>query len=63
MAYSPLYATLFLSIGVGAIIQVVLALHRMVAAQTENVVWTPLNASGLMVGLLMMYGTGLLVAS
>jgi zinc transporter ZupT len=62
MAYSPLYATLFLSIGVGAIIQVVLALHRMVAAQTENVVWTPLNASGLMVGLLMMYGTGLLVA-
>jgi zinc transporter ZupT len=63
MAYSPLYATLFLSIGAGAIIQVVLALHRMVAAQTENVVWTPLNASGLMVGLLMMYGTGLLVAS
>jgi zinc transporter ZupT len=63
MAYSSLYATLFLSIGVGAIIQVVLALHRMVAAQTDNVVWTPLNASGLMVGLLMMYGTGLLVAS
>ncbi len=63
MAYSPFYATLFLSIGAGAIVQVVLALHRMVAAQTGNVVWTPLNASGLMVGLLMMYGTGLLVAS
>ena len=61
LAYSPIWATLFLSAGVGAIIQVVLVLYRMVARQSE-VVWTPLTASGFMTGLLLMYGTGLLVA-
>lgn len=62
LAYSPLYGALFLSIGAGAIIQVLVALYRMVARQSGDVVWTPLNAGGLMAGLLVMYGTGLLVA-
>ncbi len=62
MAYSPLWATLFLSIGVGAIIQVVVALYRMVARQSPETVWTPLTAGGLMAGLVVMYTTGLFVA-
>ncbi|MCH8936278.1 MAG: metal transporter [Gemmatimonadetes bacterium] len=62
MAYSPLWATLFLSIGVGAIIQVVAALYKMVARQSPETVWTPLTAGGLMAGLVVMYTTGLFVA-
>ncbi len=62
LAYSPLWATLFLAVGLGAILQVVAALYRMVAKQTERAVWTPLTATGLMAGLLLMYGTGLFVA-
>ncbi len=62
MAYSPLWATLFLSIGVGAIIQVVVALYKMVARQSPETVWTPLTAGGLMAGLVVMYTTGLFIA-
>ena len=62
MAYSPLWATLFLSIGVGAIVQVVVALYKMVARQSPETVWTPLTAGGLMAGLVVMYSTGLFVA-
>ena len=62
LAYSPLWATLFLSIGVGAIIQVVVALYKMVARQSPDTVWTPLTASGLMAGLVVMYTTGLFIA-
>ncbi|HEX9581552.1 MAG TPA: hypothetical protein VF970_10655 [Gemmatimonadales bacterium] len=62
LAYSPLYATLFLSIGVGAIAQVVIALYRMVAKETSGAVWTPYTAGGVVAGLLVMYGTGLMVA-
>ena len=63
LAYSPLYATLFLSIGVGAIVQVVVALYRMVAQETDGAVWTPYTAGGVLAGLLVMYGTGLMVAA
>jgi zinc transporter ZupT len=62
LAYSPLYATLFLAIGVGAIAQVVAALYGMVARETEGAVWTPYTAGGVLAGMLVMYGTGLLVA-
>ena len=62
MAYSPLWATLFLSIGVGAIVQVVVALYKMVARQSPETVWTPLTAGGLMAGLVVMYTTGLFIA-
>lgn len=63
LAYSPLYATLFLSIGVGAIAQVVVALYKMVARETQGAIWTPYTASGVLAGLLVMYGTGLMVAA
>jgi zinc transporter ZupT len=62
LAYSPLYATLFLAVGAGAIAQVVVALYRTISRSTGGVVWGPLTASGVLVGLLVMYGTGLLVA-
>ncbi len=63
-AYSPLLATLFLSVGAGAMAQVVIALYKVVARETASDVplWTPLNAGGLLAGLVVMYGTGLLVA-
>jgi ZIP family zinc transporter len=62
MAYSPLIATLFLAVGAGAIAQVLLALHRVVARETDGMVWSPVTASGVLAGLAIMYGTGLLVA-
>jgi zinc transporter ZupT len=63
VAYSPTFATLFLSIGAGAIAQVVIVLYRVVARETEaQGLWTPLTAGGLVAGMLVMYGTGLLVA-
>lgn len=63
LAYSPLYATLFLAIGVGAIAQVVAALYRLVGRETGGTVWTPYTAGGVLAGLLVMYGTGLMVAA
>lgn len=63
LAYSPLYATLFLSIGAGAIAQVVWALYKMVARETQGAIWTPYTAGGVLAGLLVMYGTGLMVAA
>ena len=62
LAYSPLYATLFLSVGAGAIAQVVIALYRIVAREQEGAMWTPYTAGGVVAGMMVMYGTGLLVA-
>jgi zinc transporter ZupT len=62
LAYSPLFATLFLSLGAGAIAQVVLVLVRAVRAEGPATALSPLNAAGMLAGLLVMYGTGLLVA-
>lgn len=62
LVYSPLYSTLFLAVGAGAIAQVVLALYRVVARETEGTVWNPVTAAGVFAGLAVMYGTGLLVA-
>ena len=63
LAYSPLYATLFLSVGAGAIAQVVIALYNVVAREQEGSVWTPYTAGGVVAGMVVMYGTGLLVAA
>lgn len=63
LAYSPLYATLFLSMGAGAIAQVIFALYRVVAKELEGGIWTPYTAGGVVAGMLVMYGTGLLVAA
>jgi zinc transporter ZupT len=63
VAYSPLFATLFLGIGAGAILQVVTVLYGVIARETEGRPWTPLNSMGVLAGLAIMYGTGLLVAA
>ena len=55
-------ATIFLSVGSGAVVQVVISLHKAILANAEERIWTPLTASGLMAGLMIMYATGLLVA-
>jgi zinc transporter ZupT len=60
--YSPLFATLFLSIGAGAIFQVVYELVRMMVRQSGDELMTTMNFAGFVTGLLIMYLTGLLVA-
>jgi zinc transporter, ZIP family len=62
LAFSPLWATLFLSVGVGAILQVLLAIYRLVAREGSERAWSPLTATGLLAGLAVMYMTGLFVA-
>lgn len=62
LAYSPVYSTLFLAVGAGAIAQVVIALYRVVGREAGDALRNPLTAGGVLAGLLIMYGTGLLVA-
>jgi ZIP family zinc transporter len=62
LAYSPLLGALCLGVGAGAILQVLGVLHRVVAREVQGTLWTPLNALGVVAGLVVMYGTGLLVA-
>ncbi|HEU5260638.1 MAG TPA: hypothetical protein VFU41_04335 [Gemmatimonadales bacterium] len=62
LAYSPLLSALCLGVGAGAILQVVGVLYRVVAREAAGQLWTPLNALGVVAGLVLMYGTGLLVA-
>ena len=61
--YSPVWITLFFAIGVGAIIQVVYELWRLFARHTGRSLAAPLNAAGLILGLFIMYATGLFVAA
>ncbi|HEV8266543.1 MAG TPA: ZIP family metal transporter [Gemmatimonadales bacterium] len=62
LAYSPVLGTVCLAIGAGAILQVVGVLYKVVAREAGETVWSPLNAMGVTAGLVIMYGTGLLVA-
>jgi zinc transporter ZupT len=62
LAYSPLLGAACLGVGAGAILQVLGVLYRLVARETTGGLWTPLNALGVVAGLVLMYGTGLLVA-
>ena len=64
LAYSPFLATLFLSLGAGAILQVIWEVGKLLRrdAQKENrpaLTW--LNFAGLLVGVLIMYFTAFLV--
>jgi ZIP family zinc transporter len=59
--YSPAWTTLFLAVGAGAIAQVVYELWRLFSRRTDVSLGTPLNAAGLLTGVLIMYATGLLV--
>jgi zinc transporter, ZIP family len=62
-AYSPIATTLFFAIGAGAIAQVVYELWRLFARRSDAGLARPLNAAGLVTGMVLMYATGLLVAA
>lgn len=60
--YSPVWTTFFFAIGAGAIAQVVLLLSRRFLAAGSGSL-TATNAIGLLLGLVIMYGTSLLVTA
>ena len=62
-SYSPTVATFFLALGAGAILQVIVEVTRLVRKSWPSGLFTPLNATGLLLGLLVMYGTALLVTA
>ena len=62
LSYSPVLTTLFFAIGAGAIAQVIFALGSFFA-HNGNGLTTPRNATGLALGLVVMYVTGLFVAA
>ncbi|MGH7717625.1 MAG: ZIP family metal transporter [Gemmatimonadaceae bacterium] len=59
--YSPVWTTLFFAVGAGAIAQVIFELWKLFSRRSEAGLTHPLNAAGLMLGLLIMYATGLLI--
>ena len=64
--YSPLWTTIFLAIGIGAIAQVVIEVSRLVLrnpAQTGEPVLTWTTVGGFAAGLAVMYATALLVTA
>jgi zinc transporter ZupT len=58
---SPLWTTLFFAIGAGAIVQVVFELGRLLVRGSAGRALSPLNAAGVLAGLLIMYATGIIV--
>lgn len=60
-SYSPLWTTLFFAVGAGAIAQVAYELWRLFARRAGAGAASPLNAAGLLAGLVLMYATGVLV--
>jgi ZIP family zinc transporter len=61
--YSPVWTTLFFAIGAGAIVLVVYELWRLFARRSPAGLLAPLNAAGVIAGMLVMYVTGLLVTA
>jgi zinc transporter, ZIP family len=61
--YSPIWTTLFFAIGAGAIVLVVYELWRLFARRSPAGLLAPLNAAGVLIGMLVMYVTGLLVTA
>jgi len=61
-SYSPTASVLFLAIGAGAIVQVIVVLGRSMESHGREGLKGPLNATGLVAGLIVMYATGLFVA-
>lgn len=61
--YAPTLATLFLAVGAGAIAQVVWEIGKLIRRESEAGWASPLNAMGLIAGLLIMYTTALLVVA
>lgn len=63
--YSPFWTTIFLAIGIGAIVQVVVEVSRIImrGAERENIPWMNWTTfGGVTAGLAVMYATALLVA-
>ena len=60
-SYSPFSAVIFLSIGAGAIFQVILTLMRWLQQENNNVLSTASIVSGLSIGMLVMYLTSIFV--
>jgi zinc transporter ZupT len=60
---SPVWTTLFFAIGAGAIVQVVYELGKLLARGRDGGLLAPLNAGGVLAGLLLMYATGVLVGA
>jgi zinc transporter ZupT len=59
--YSDVWATLFFAIGSGAIFQVVYEIIKLMAKDSEEGLGSLTNFTGLVLGLLIMYVTGLFV--
>lgn len=61
--YQPGLAVFFLALGAGAIFQVVWELGRLIRREAQSGWTAPLNAAGLVAGLVIMYSTALLVVA
>jgi zinc transporter ZupT len=61
--YSDVWAVFFLAVGAGAIFQVVWTIGKQMAQTAEGSLFVPRNAIGFVAGMLLMYGTALLVAT
>ena len=61
--YSPIWTTLFFAVGAGAIVLVVYELWRLFARRSPGGLLAPLNAAGVLLGMVVMYLTGLLVTA
>ena len=59
--YSPAWTTLFFAIGVGAIAAVVYELWRLFSRRAAGSLTAPLNTAGFLVGMIIMYATGLVL--
>lgn len=62
-SYSPTAATFFLALGAGAIIQVMIEVTKLIQRSWPRGLFTPLNATGLILGMVVMYGTALMVTA
>lgn len=62
-SYSPGSATFFLALGAGAIIQVIIEVGKLIQRTWPQGLFTPLNATGLVLGIVLMYGTALMVVA
>lgn len=62
-SYSPITATFFLALGAGAILQVIIEVSKLVQRSWPKGLFTPLNAMGLIIGMVIMYVTALMVTA
>ena len=63
-AFNPLWATIFLAVGIGAILQVIWEVSKLIVRDSERFkqpVFNWVNLSGVVVGVALMYFTAFLV--